>query len=283
MGSGPDSRPVTRRPLAVDGNITTRQTVRSGVRHTFLALLLPALLLSACGDTIVNTPRAESSTGMVVVGVGRVEVRPDTLVVSLGVESNRPTAPEALEAMTSAADGMIAAIRDAGVASEDIQTVNLSVREVRQPRAFEVGAFQTVAGGFVGEQRLRIRIKDLERGGEILEAAVAAGGEDARVFSMSLDVDDPDEAIAQARQAAVEDALGRADELASTAGIDLGPPISIEEIRAPEPGFDLTIGLPEQGPTGSFDAATATAGIAARIQPGTRSLEVRVQVRFSIE
>jgi uncharacterized protein YggE len=220
---------------------------------------------------------------MVVVGVGRVEVTPDTLVVSMGVESTAPTAPEALEAMTSSADRMIAAIRDAGVEDQDIQTVDLSVREIRPPRAFEEVAIQAVTEGFVGEQRLRVRIKDLESGGEVIEGAVQAAGPDARVFNMSLDVDDPDEAIAQARQAAVEDALARAGELAETAGIELGPPISIEEIRAPEPGFDLTIGLPEQAPPASFDAATATAGIAARIEPGTRSLEVRVQVRFSIE
>lgn len=222
---------------------------------------------------------------MVVVGVGRVEVRPDTLVVSLGVESTAPTAPEALEAMTSAADKMIVAIRDAGVAPEDIQTVDLSVREVRPPRPFEEVALQSVTEGFVGEQRLRIRIKDLESGGDVLENAVEAAGPDARVFNMSLDVDDPDEAIAQARRAAVEDALARAAELAETAGVDLGSPVSIEEIRAPEPGFDLTIGLPEQAPAlpSPYAAATAAAGLAARIEPGTRSLEVRVQVRFSIE
>jgi uncharacterized protein YggE len=220
---------------------------------------------------------------MVVVGVGRVEVRPDTLVVSLGVESTAPTAPEALEAMTSSADSMIEAIRDAGVPATDIQTVDLSVREIRPPRVFGEPQVQAASEGFVGEQRLRVRIKDLDSGGEVIEGAVQAAGPDARVFDMSLDVDDPDEAIGQARQAAVEDALARAGELAETAGIDLGAPISIEEVHAPEPGFDLSIGIPEQAPPVGLEAATAAAGLAARIEPGTRSVEVRVQVRFTIE
>lgn len=259
-----------------------RRMRQTTVRTGLLLVVAPALLLSACGDTIIQSSEPETQTGMVVVGVGRVEVRPDTLVVSLGVESTAPTAPEALERMSSAADSMITAIRDAGVAEEDIQTVDLSVREVRPPRAFEEVPIQAVTEGFVGEQRLRVRIKDLENGGAVIEGAVEAAGPDARVFNMSLDVDDPDEAIGQARQAAVEDALTRAGELAETAGIDLGAPVSIEEVHAPEPGFDLSIGIPEQSPTVGFDAATATAGIAARIEPGTRSLEVRVQVRFSI-
>src|SRR5688572_10707642 len=188
-----------------------------------LAMLSLAVLTAACSRTNVTVPPDQSSTGMAVVGVGGVEVTPDTLVVSLGVESTAPTAPEALEAMTTSANRMIDAIREAGVEPENVQTVSLSVREVRvppttipvEPLPTEDLATQTAQpGGFVGEQRLRVRILDLERGGEVIEAAVAAAGTDARVFNMSLDVEDPDAAIGQARGKAMEDALARADQLA---------------------------------------------------------------------
>src|SRR5688500_2708654 len=217
-------------------------------------MLSLAVLTAACSRTNVTVPPDQSSTGMAVVGVGGVEVRPDTLVVALGVESTAPTAPEALEAMTTAANHMIDAIRDAGVEPENVQTVSLSVREARpvpggQPVPVEGVApedlsIQGSPAGFVGEQRLRVRILDLERGGEVIEAAVTAAGPDARVFNMSLDVEDPDAAIGEARGKAMEDALARADQLAQSAGIELGAPISIEEIDAPRPDFDLALEVP---------------------------------------
>ena len=264
------------------------------MRNLTLAAATAAVLTVACGgDTIVNTPTEEGITGMSVVGVGRLEVRPDTLVVALGVESTAPTAPEALEAMTTAANRMIDAIRDAGVEPEDLQTVSLSVREIRQPPTTipveplpseDVSIQGSPAAGFVGEQRLRVRIRDLENGGEVIEAAVAAAGADARVFNMSLDVAEPDAAIAQARVKAMEDALARADQLAESAGIKLGAPIAIEEIDAPDPGFELALDFPteETASAGGVSGSAALAQSAADIEPGVRKLEVRILVRFAI-
>jgi uncharacterized protein YggE len=100
---------------------------------------------------------------------------------------------------------------------------------------------------------------------------------------MSLDVEDPDAAIGEARGKAMEDALARADQLAQSAGVELGAPISIEEIDAPRPDFDLALDVPTAEASGGFGGAAATAGIAADIEPGVRSLEVRILVRFAIE
>ena len=261
------------------------------LRWAFVVMAL-SVLTAACSRTNVTVPSDQTNTGMAVVGVGRIEVRPDTLVVAMGVESTAPTAPEALEAMTTSANRMIDAIRDAGVEPENLQTVSLSVREVRVPPSTvpveplpseDIAVESAAPGGFVGEQRLRVRIRDLDNGGEVIEAAVNAAGPDARVFNMSLDVAEPDAAIAQARANAVEDALARADQMAESAGIELGPPIAIEEVDAPDPGFELALGLPAPSAEGGFDAASATAGIAADIEPGVRKLEVRILVRFAIE
>lgn len=225
---------------------------------------------------------------MAVEGVGRVEVSPDALVVMLGVESQAPTAPEALEAMSQSASRMIDAIVEAGVPDEEIKTVSLRVQELRPPGVPfpggpELEPVPTVPRGFVGEQRFRVRILDLESAGDVIGNAVNAAGEDARVFDMRLEVENPEEAITQARRQAVEDALARGEELADAAGIELGPPISIEEVRAPElPALDLfTQADFEQA--GGAGAAAATAGAAPQIQPGTSRVEVRIQVRFSIE
>jgi uncharacterized protein YggE len=248
-----------------------------------------AALTAACSRTNVTIPPDEGTTGMTVEGVGRVEVTPDALVVMLGVESQAPTAPEALEAMSQAASRMIQAIEEAGVPAEEIKTVALRVQEARPapvpfPGAPASEAVPAEAQGFVGEQRFRVRILDLDIAGDVVGDAVQAVGEDARVFDMKLEVENPEEAITQARRQAVEDALARGEELADAAGIDLGPPISVEEVRAPElPALDLFTQPSGIEPSGTSAGAAATAGAAPQIQPGTSRVEVRIQVRFSIE
>jgi uncharacterized protein YggE len=94
---------------------------------------------------------------------------------------------------------------------------------------------------------------------------------------MSLDISDPEEATQEARRNAVEDALARAEELAETAGIELGPPVSIQEAQQE---FFEPLALPF-----AADVATAAgaAALAPRIETGTRPITVRVEVRFQIQ
>jgi uncharacterized protein YggE len=125
-----------------------------------------------------------------------------------------------------------------------------------------------------------VRILDLDSAGKVIEAAVQAAGEAARVFDMSLGIADPEAAIDQARESAVEDALRKAEDLAGAAGIALGAPISIEEVRSPSlPALELQTA----GVTTDTAGAAATAAVAPQIEPGTSRVEVRIHVRFAIE
>jgi len=232
-----------------------------------LAVLIPG---TACSRTVVTSPPAgdASASGMVVTGIGRVEARPDTLVVSLGVESTAGTAPAALADVSEKARALLEAVRGEGVAQREIATEALSVRP-----DIEEGNIV----GYIATERFRIRVLELERAGAVVAAAVRAAGDDARVSDMSLEVEDPERARQQARALAVQDALARARELAEAAGVALGPPIAIEESRAPTfERFPLPFG--DTAVTG----AAAFASLAPEIEPGTQEIEVRVQVRFGI-
>lgn len=239
------------------------------VKTALTGLAALALAATACTRTTVEAPSpAPPERSLVVTGVGRVEVRPDTLVVSLGVSSERPTAPEALAAVSAGARAMLQAMRGEGVAERDVRTTSLTVRPSRDDQGRIVG--------FVGTEMFRVRVRDLERAGAIVGAAVEAVGDDARVAGMSLEVADPDAAMQAARKRAVEDAQRRAQELAETAGIRLGAPTSIEEGRAGRP---RAIRLPAAA---DVEAFTEAAALAPRIEPGTQEVTVRVLVRFEI-
>jgi uncharacterized protein YggE len=227
------------------------------------------LLAAACSRTTVSAPAPkEAAGGLLVTGIGRVEVRPDVLVVTLGVSTEASTAPGALDSVSRKARAMLQAMTGEGVPEQDIRTTSLQVR----PQRGEEG--QVV--GFVGTEMFRVRIKDLATAGDVVAAAVQVGGDAARVQGMSLDVSDPEGAAQDARKRAVEDALARAEELAETAGVELGPPVSIQEARLQEfRAFAIPFAA-------DLEAAAGAANIAPRIETGTQPVTVRVEVRFDI-
>jgi len=240
-----------------------------------------ALGAAACVRTTVSPPaRAPSVQGMVVSGLGTVEVRPDTLVVNMGVTSERPTATQALEAVSDGARALVDALRSAGVAQRNVRTESLAVRPNFDDRGNIVA--------YVGTEMFRIEIRDLERAGTIVGKAADAVGDDIRVGGMSMEVADKERVLRLARRRAVADALARARDLTEAAGIELGSPVSVAEGPASRfPIFRVPVAttIPSSGGVGGAGGATssgavAVANIAPRIEPGTQEVEVRVRVKF---
>ena len=60
-------------------------------------------------------------------GSARLSVVPDVADISIGVTSSRPTAPEALAANNRAMAGLVEAIKARAIASQDIQTSQVSI------------------------------------------------------------------------------------------------------------------------------------------------------------
>ena len=219
---------------------------------------------------------------MVVSGLGTVEVRPDTLVVSLGVTSERTTPTEALDAVSRGARTLVTAVTSAGLPRSDVRTESLSVR----PTFDEHGHIVS----YVGSEMFRIEIRDLDRAGAIVGKAADAVGDDIRVGGMTLEVADKERVLREARKRAVADALERAKELTEAAGIELGDPLSVAEgpvsrfpvFRVPvSTSVAGTGGIASRGSTSSTGtSAVSIANLAPRIEPGTQEVQVRVRVKF---
>ena len=65
---------------------------------------------------------------------GKVEGRPDMATISLGVQTQAPTAQAAVQANAQRMTALIHALRRAGIAERDIQTSNVSVNPQQQYR-----------------------------------------------------------------------------------------------------------------------------------------------------
>ncbi len=182
--------------------------------------LLCFLILTAC------TASAEESRSISVVGNGAVTITPDIATLQLGVETEAATAQAAMAENAEKTNSLINALRQQGVSIEQISTeaINLHPR-YEYPRKAN-NTQQRILTGYTGTNLVRVHITELDKAGQIMDAAIDAGGN--RIDSITFDLSDPSEALAQARKAAWENALAQAQQMAALANAELGPVITIE-------------------------------------------------------
>src|SRR5437867_1196233 len=114
------------------------------------AVLLLAVLFGLVGLLYARPATAQTSVGVpgmrqvTVVGHGEVKGRPDTATVQIGVETEAPTAKDALAQNTAQAQAIQAKLKELGVDEKDIQTSNFNINPTygtdgRQVTGYHVG------------------------------------------------------------------------------------------------------------------------------------------------
>lgn len=175
---------------------------------------------------LASAALAEGERVISTTGFGSVDAVPDMATLEIGVTHQAEAAGEALRLTSDAVRQVIATLQDAGIAAGDMQTQGLSVQPVwsRQTQASDAAPRIT---GFVARNGLMIRVRALDSLGSVLDAVVSDG---ANTFDgLQFALQDPAAAMAEARARAVADAMTKAQELASAAGVKLGPVQSISE------------------------------------------------------
>jgi uncharacterized protein YggE len=201
-----------------------------------------------------------------VVGEGTANAAPDTALLHLGVETQRATPGEALDACSRALGEVLAAVRAAGVEPPRLTTSQLSLHP-----DWEVGPnSQQRAVGYRAAAGLTVRLDAPARAGQVATAAVSAGGEAARVHGLVLVVGDQAGVLAAARAAAWRDARGRAEQYAALGGVRLGRVLRIEEAA----------GVPDAQPLRLLGFAAADAG--PPVEVGEAEVRARVAVTWAL-
>jgi uncharacterized protein YggE len=244
---------------------------RSTTRH-IIALLGLALLLVACGSDTGSSPQEinvstseNAATGISVTGMGEVTGVPDTVQINLGVSVLGQTVDEAATAAAEKAQSVIGSLTSNGVAEEDITTTDYSIYP-----EYDYSGDQQRLIGYRVNNTVQAKIRDIESAGAVIDAATAAGGDEVQVNGLSFGIEDNDELVAAAREAAWNDALAKATQLAELSDQSLGDASSITE----------TVSMP---PVPIPYAAEAAADVASTpIEPGTSAVTISLQVRFDL-
>ena len=195
-----------------------------------------------------------------------VEAAPDIVTVSAGVTTQATTAVEAMRLNAEAMTAVVARIKQLGVAERDIQTAGINLGAMYD---YDQAQQRQVFRGYQASNRVSVKLRQIQRTGEVLDALVAAGATD--LGGPEFAIDDDTAARAQARRQALETARAQALEYARAAGYSDIRLLEISETVAAQPPMPLA----------QFARAEA-ADAKTPVQPGLVQAGVTVRVTYAM-
>ena len=193
-----------------------------------LKLLLLTLLVMPLQVQAQDEPQppleSNSTRSISVTGTGSVQVVPDMATITLGVETRRETASEALQENNTAQSALLDVLKEAGIADTDVQTAGLNLYSIYGERS----DLSSEVTGYTVSNTVSVQVRDLNSLGALIEDVVAVGGNNFQ--GLSFGVSDPTPYRTQARVAAVEDARAKAEQLAELTGASLGNVLTIRDV-----------------------------------------------------
>jgi uncharacterized protein YggE len=234
-----------------------------------LGLLVYVALLArnaAKQHDYIGRPESQRDT-IAISAEGKVTALPDIASISVGVMTEKKTVAEAQKENTAKMNAIIAKVKEFGVAAEDIKTTNYSI----YPQYDWVNNRQ-VERGFQVSQNVDVKVRDLDKIGDILAAVGELGAN--QIGGVSFTIDEPEELRQQARLKGLEAAKLKAQALADAAGVKLGKVV----------GFSESDGYVPSPLYFAKDAAQGMGGgnVAPSIESGSQDVVVNVTVLYEI-
>lgn len=218
------------------------------------SLVLGASLASAQGTAAVEPPV------VVVQGEGIVRAAPDQAFVRIGAESRSRNPKEAQAANAQAMTAAQQRIAAAGIPKDAVRTVAISLQQ-----EFDYAGGRQTPRGYVARNTIEVRVDDLGRLGEVMDASVGSGA--TSVHGLRFDLKQRNASEREALTLAVADAMLRAEAAASGAKRTVDRVVRIAE------GAPISIVRPEAA---AFRVAAADQAAPTPVAEG--EIEIRAQV-----
>jgi uncharacterized protein YggE len=210
-------------------------------------------------------PGTTAPRQVTVVGEGKVDGTPDTLVISLSIAATAPDAIGASNQTSARANALTDALAGQGIDRKDISTTTVTL----QPQYG--GSDNTVIVGYQSSNSIDVKVRKVETGPQVLGVITTTGGDATRINSVSYSIEDDSQLVKDARGRAFADAKDRAQQYAQLSGLDLGKVLSISEAGSGAPP-------PQPMPSPArFDMATAVP-----MSPGQQTVGFSVTVVWEL-
>ncbi len=199
-----------------------------------------------------------------------VDTAPDLVTISAGVQTEAQTAVAALRQNSVEMRRVIERIKALGIADRDIQTTGINVNARYD---YDQASQRQIFRGYMATNRVSVKLRKVDRTGEVLDALVAAGANEINGPDFSLE--DDEAAKAQARASAMKRAQAQAQEYARLAGYS---GLRLLEINETITGNGP---MPMQREKGSAIVVSGSR-MDAPVQPGEVSTGVNVTVKYEM-
>ncbi|TGQ63551.1 MAG: SIMPL domain-containing protein [Mesorhizobium sp.] len=233
--------------------------------------LLPLALAAAIAfPAMAAAADSPAPPRIIVSGEGEATISPDLALLSLSVMREAKTARAALDANNDAMAAVIAAMKAAGIKDRDLQTAGIQINPRYNYTNKPDGSQDAELVAYQVTNTLAVRVRDIDKTGEILDKAVSLGVNQGGGISFTND--NPAATIEEARKKAVANAVAKAKTLASAAGVTIGRVLEITDQNIAPPPMAIN--------AKAFDAA---AGAAVPTQAGENAYNVQVTVTFELK
>ncbi|PMR73908.1 SIMPL domain-containing protein [Billgrantia endophytica] len=253
-------------------------------RQTRFRYLLLGALLSTTPLMAATTLADDNRSRLDVQAEAQLDVVPDRATLSARLWERTPAIPrhdetesdptalrEARDRLEERAAVLIRTLEEAGLERDAISAGSLNVQPEYVPGTRTAdGERETLARTRL-ERPFRVEVEDLERLPLLLDALTEAGVN--ALDGVTYDLTDREAATDEALIKALEKARHKAELMASTLDVSLGPVISISETRSP-------IYAPRMM---AMSADSRESAGAAEYRPGTITIEAGVSVSWTIE
>lgn len=231
---------------------------------TLLLLLAIGIGIGLQGRGVVQAEEETTikPTMVRVQGYAEQTTAPTIAYLTLGAQSQADDVKTAQAQNTKDMDAVLGAIKEKGIPDNHIQTVNYYVN----PRYDNYGASIT---GYEVIHAVRVKVEDIDKAGEIIDAAIEAGANHSNQISFDITDAQRDALYKEAMKEAVKQAEGNAKILAESIGKELGTVAEVIEGGAAQP-------------TPRYDGIDyAMAGEGAGIHPGETRVGATVTLIYN--
>ncbi|MDY7097067.1 MAG: SIMPL domain-containing protein [Pseudomonadota bacterium] len=233
------------------------------------AALVIGLTIATPGSVCAASIEIEAEGPVVELRVTEtVEAEPEFVTISAGVETEAPTAVEALRKNAAEMSSVVARLKSMGIDGKDIQTSTLSLNQ-RYDTNRETG--ERTLRGYAASNRVTIRLRKIEESGKALDALVSAGAND--LFGPSFGLEDNTEPKAAARKKAIEKAIAQVTQYADLLGYDGYEVLEVNETIRSSGG---------RSRAGTVRAFARAVSAETPVESGTISVSTTVAMKFQL-
>ncbi len=244
------------------------------------------VLLIFVGALAVNTVKRSQFIGVdtqnqrtiSVSGEAEKFAKPDLATVTVTVQNEADTVQEAQQQNSERANAVTQFLKEQGIKEEDIKTAQYTINPRYEYRGEAADRprppkGERVLAGYEVTNQLKVKIRDLEAIGTVLDGATDNGAN--RVDGLRFTVENDEEVTREARRQAIQNAREKARTLTGDLGVRLGELTDFNESGGPRPTFhERALAAEDAGDSG---------GAAPDISPGENKISVNVTLTYRIK